>query len=57
MNSCPIPDNEEERLASVHAYKILDTAPEVEFDVTTRVAAALFDAPIALVALMDRDRL
>jgi diguanylate cyclase (GGDEF)-like protein len=35
----------------------LDTAPEVEFDVTTRVAAALFDTPIALVALMDRDRL
>jgi diguanylate cyclase (GGDEF)-like protein len=57
MNSCPIPDNEDERLASVHAYKILDTAPEVEFDVTTRVAAALFDTPIALVALMDRDRL
>ena len=57
MPICPIPENEDERLASVHAYKILDTAPEVEFDVTTRVAAALFDTPIALVALMDRDRL
>lgn len=57
MTSCPIPDNEAERLASVHSYKILDTAPEVEFDVTTRVAAALFDMPIALVALMDSDRL
>lgn len=57
MNPCPMPDNEAERLAAVHAYKILDTAPEVEFDVTTRVAASLFDAPIALVALMDRDRL
>ena len=57
MNSCPVPANEIERLAAVHAYQILDTAPEVEFDVTTRVAAALFDTPIALVALMDRDRL
>ncbi|CAN5144388.1 hypothetical protein BH11PSE10_BH11PSE10_07250 [soil metagenome] len=57
MTSCPLPRNEAERLAAVHAYKILDTAPEVEFDVTTRVAASLFDAPIALVALMDRDRL
>ena len=57
MNACPMPDNEAERLAAVQAYNILDTAPEVEFDVTTRVAASLFDAPIALVALMDRDRL
>ena len=57
MTACPLPRNEAERLAAVHAYKILDTAPEVEFDVTTRVAASLFNAPIALVALMDRDRL
>lgn len=57
MNPCPMPDNEAERLAAVHAYKILDTAPEVEFDVTTRIAASLFNVPIALVALMDRDRL
>ena len=57
MTPCPKPLNEAERLAAVHAYKILDTAPEVEFDVTTRVAASLFNAPIALVALMDRDRL
>ena len=57
MNASPIPENETERLAAVHAYKILDTPPEVEFDVITRVASSLFNAPIALVALMDRDRL
>lgn len=57
MSSCPIPENEAERLAAVQTYKILDTAPEVEFDVITRVASSLFNAPIALVALMDRDRL
>lgn len=57
MSTCPIPENETERLATVDAYQILDTAPEVEFDVITRVASSLFNAPIALVALMDRDRL
>jgi diguanylate cyclase (GGDEF)-like protein len=57
MSQCPIPANEEQRLAALHAHRILDTAPEPEFDVTTRVAAHLFDTPIALVALMDRDRL
>ncbi len=57
MAQCPLPANEEERLAAVHSYSILDTAPEVEFDVTTRVASHLFNAPIALVALMDRNRL
>ena len=57
MNTCPVPENETERLAAVHAYKILDTPPEVEFDVITRVASSLFNVPIALVALMDRDRL
>lgn len=57
MSSCPIPENEAERLAAVQTYKILDTAPEVEFDVITRIASSLFNAPIALVALMDRDRL
>ncbi len=57
MHPFPLPANEAERLAAVHAYQILDTAPEVEFDVTTRIAASLFNAPIALVALMDRDRL
>lgn len=57
MAKCPIPENEMERLSSLHAYKILDTAPEVEFDVTTRVASHLFNTPIALVALMDKDRL
>lgn len=57
MTTCPLPQNEAERLTAVHACKILDAANEVEFDVTTLVAASLFNAPIALVSLMDRDRL
>jgi diguanylate cyclase (GGDEF)-like protein len=57
MAAFPVPANEPERVAALRAYQILDTAPEVEFDVTTRVASHLFNAPIALVALMDKDRL
>ena len=54
---CPTPAREAERLAAVHASGLLDTPPEPEFDVTARIAASLFDTPIALVALMDRERL
>lgn len=52
----PIPDDEERRLEVLHAYRVLDTAPEEAFDRITRVAADLFDVPIALVSLVDRDR-
>lgn len=54
---CPVPENEAQRLIAVRNSQLLDTAPEVEFDVTTRIASHLFDLPIALVALMDDDRL
>jgi len=55
--SCPIPANEAQRLAATRAYQILDTPAEPQFDAITRVAAALFDVPVALIALMDADRL
>jgi phosphoribosyl 1,2-cyclic phosphodiesterase/FixJ family two-component response regulator len=51
-----IPADEERRLASLRALSILDTAPEERFDRITRLASALFDAPIALVSLIDEDR-
>lgn len=56
-NSCPVPVNEPARIERVRSFEILDTAPEVEFDALTRVAAHTFDTPIAVIALMDRDRL
>ena len=52
----PVPANEEERLAALSDYAVLDTAPEPSFEKITALAARLFEAPIALVALMDRDR-
>ena len=51
-----IPKDEERRLASLRALRILDTEPEDRFDRITRLAAALFDAPIALVSLVDENR-
>jgi diguanylate cyclase (GGDEF)-like protein len=40
----------------LHALNILDTPPEERFDRLTRVARRLFDAPIALMSLVDEDR-
>jgi phosphoribosyl 1,2-cyclic phosphodiesterase/CheY-like chemotaxis protein len=51
-----IPQDEERRLASLRALRILDTEPEDRFDRITRLASALFDAPIALVSLVDENR-
>ncbi len=53
----PLPANEAERLRATRAYEILDTPPEPQFDAITRVAASLFKVPVALIALMDGDRL
>lgn len=52
----PLPRDEEQRLAALHRLGLLDTRPEERFDRLTRLAAALFDVPIALVSLVDRDR-
>jgi diguanylate cyclase (GGDEF)-like protein len=56
-NACPYPDNEPARVQAVRAYEVLDTPPEPEFDALARVAAHTFEAPMAVVALMDVDRL
>lgn len=51
-----IPANEEERLASLYKLEILDTESEERFNRITRVAAALFNVPIALISFIDKDR-
>lgn len=50
------PKNEKCRLASLHSLRILDTEPEERFDRVTRLAKKLFNVPIALVSLIDKDR-
>ena len=51
-----IPSDEERRIASLHALKILDTEPEERFDRVTRLATALFDVPMALISVIDENR-
>ena len=51
-----LPADEERRLAAVYRLGLLDTEAEERFDRHARIAAAAFDAPIALVSLVDRER-
>jgi GAF domain-containing protein len=51
-----VPTDEERRLAALRATGMLDTQPEDRFDRITRLAAALFNVPIALVSLVDQNR-
>jgi serine phosphatase RsbU (regulator of sigma subunit) len=48
---------EEARIAALRRYRILDTPPEEDFDDLVRLAAQICDVPIALISLVDRDRL
>jgi phosphoribosyl 1,2-cyclic phosphodiesterase/CheY-like chemotaxis protein len=50
------PHDEEERLAALRELRILDTEPEDRFDRVARLAAALFDVPMAVISLVDEDR-
>lgn len=56
MQIARLPDNEAARLAALHGSGILDTPREYRFDRYTRIAARLFDMPIALISLVDNDR-
>ncbi len=49
--------NEEERLDVLRRYDILDTPQDGAFDRITAVAAGLFRVPIALISLVDHDRI
>ncbi|CDG83011.1 putative bifunctional diguanylate cyclase/phosphodiesterase [Janthinobacterium agaricidamnosum] len=48
--------NEALRLDSLYKLNLLDTAPSESFDRITRMAARIFDLPIAAVSLTDSDR-
>jgi len=50
------PENEAQRIEKLEQLDILDTESEERFDRVTRLARRLFDVPIAVVSLVDRDR-
>jgi len=51
------PSREAERLAAVHRYDVLDTPADGTFDRITALAASVFDVPIAIVTVVDEDRI
>ena len=52
----PLHPREEERIARLLGYDILDTEADIIFDRLTQMAATLTGSPIALISLVDRDR-
>ena len=52
-----IPATEPQRMAAVQRYEILDTPPDGAFDRITALAARLFNVPIAIVSIVDHDRI
>jgi len=49
------PNSEEQRLRTLDQYNVLDSPPREAFDRITRLAARLFEAPIAMVNFIDRE--
>ena len=54
--AAPVPKWERERLTILREYAVLDTLAEQAFDDLTLLASRLFDAPIALISLVDEQR-
>lgn len=52
-----IPADEVARLEAVRRYAILDTPPDGAFDRITALAARMFQVPIAIVSVVDTDRI
>jgi sigma-B regulation protein RsbU (phosphoserine phosphatase) len=52
-----IPPDEEERIAAVRRFEVLDTPPDGTFDRITALAARSFGVPIAIVSIVDTDRI
>lgn len=48
--------DEQARLTALHSYHVLDRPRPAVLDDLTRLAASMFDTPIAAVSLVDRDR-
>jgi CheY-like chemotaxis protein len=54
--SSPQPENEGSRLESLHSFRILGTSCEQAFDDIARLAALMCDAPVAVIAFVDEQK-
>jgi GAF domain-containing protein len=50
-------DKENDRLNALKRYDILDSPPDGTYDEMTKLAATIFNVPIAIVSLVDEDRI
>lgn len=50
-------ETEAQRIEKLHAYHVLDTHPEDNFDNIALMAAQIFDAPDAIISFVDTDRI
>ncbi|HEY6832707.1 MAG TPA: histidine kinase dimerization/phosphoacceptor domain -containing protein [Pseudolabrys sp.] len=55
--SAIIPINETARMQAVRRYDVLDTPPDGAFDRVTAIAARIFNVPIAIISIVDHDRI
>lgn len=51
------PPNEQQRISALKYYQILDTTPEEEFDHLTELASLICKVPVAVISLVDAERL
>lgn len=51
------PENEEKRIEALKRFNILDTPPDGSFDRITKLAATIFEVPIAIISLVDTERI
>ena len=56
MKTTPIPAEEVNRLKALRNLKILDTAPEKQFDEVSELASLICETPVALISLLDKNR-
>jgi two-component sensor histidine kinase len=58
MNHFDLPFQEEKtRLSAVRRYAVLDTPPDGAFDRIARLAARMLEVPIAIISIVDEDRI
>lgn len=57
MISLRKPENEEKRIEALKRYNILDTPPDGSFDRITKLASTIFEVPIAIISLVDTERI
>jgi GAF domain-containing protein len=56
MSDHPDLKSEQERLAALKSYDILDTLSEQEYDELTALASVICNSPVALISLVDEKR-